>query len=53
MRIGGQVVIENPFLKRSFDELGEINVDIKRPPQLPGKLPPPQAPVRDPRERAA
>lgn len=54
MRNGGKVVIKDPFVKRSYDELGEINVDIKLPPQLPGKLPP-QAPppVANPRERAA
>jgi len=51
LRKGGQVILKRPFLKRSYDALGELNVEIAPPPQLPGKLPPAPPRVFNPRER--
>lgn len=52
IRKGAQVMLKNPFTKRSFDDLGDLNVEIILPPQLPGKLPPAPPQVFNPRERA-
>ena len=53
IRKGARVMIKNPFTKRSFDDLGDINVEIILPPTLPGKLPPVPPNVVNPRERSA
>jgi len=53
IREGAQVMLKNPFTKRAFDEMGDINIEIVRPPSLPGKLPPPPPRVFNPRERSA
>ncbi|NIP48072.1 MAG: hypothetical protein GWN21_18820 [Gammaproteobacteria bacterium] len=52
IRDGAAVVISNPFSRESFDNLGDMNVKIIRPPQMPLKppLPPPQ--FFNPRERS-
>ncbi len=52
IRDGAAVVISNPFSRESFDNLGDLNVKIIRPPQMPLKppLPPPQ--FFNPRERS-
>lgn len=52
IRKGARVMLKNPFTKRSFDDLGDLNVEIIVPPQLPGKLPPPPPQVFNPRERS-
>lgn len=36
----GGVVLERPFSRRSYDELGELNVKIQPPPTPPRKRPP-------------
>ncbi len=53
LRKGGQVVLKRPFVKQSFDDLGDLNVEIILPPQLPGKLPPAPPRVYTPRDRSA
>jgi hypothetical protein len=53
IRKGARVMIRNPFSKRSFDDLGDLNVEIILPPPLPGKLPPVPPRVVNPRERSA
>lgn len=53
IRENAQVKIRNPFSKRSFDDLGDLNVEIILPPKLPGKLPPMPPRIVNPRERAA
>ncbi len=45
------VKIVNPFGRRSFEDLGELNAQVVPPPALPQKKPPPPARVVDPRER--
>ena len=53
IRKGARVMIRNPFSKRSFDDLGDLNVEIILPPPLPGKLPPVPPRVVNPSERSA
>ena len=53
IRKGARVMIKNPFTKRSFDDLGDLNVEIILPPRLPGKLPPMPPRVVNPGERSA
>ena len=53
IRKGARVLLRNPFHKRSFDELGDLNVEIILPPKLPGKLPPVPPRVVNPREHSA
>ena len=53
IREGARVLLKNPFHKRSFDDLGDLNVEIILPPKLPGKLPPVPPRVVNPRERSA
>lgn len=45
------VTIKNPFSKRAFDDLGDLNVHIVPPPVPPLKKPPPPAQIFNPRER--
>jgi hypothetical protein len=45
------VTIKNPFLARSFDNLGDLNVKIVPPAAPPLKKPPPPAQIFNPRER--
>lgn len=44
------VTIKNPFSKNAFDNLGDLNVNIRPPPSLPFKKPPPPAQIFNPRE---
>jgi hypothetical protein len=53
IRKGAQVMLKNPFTKRAFDDLGDLNVEIIVPPRLPGKLPPVPPRVVNPAERSA
>jgi len=45
------VTIKNPFSKNSFDNLGDLNVNIQPPPSLPFKKRPPPAQIFNPREQ--
>ncbi len=45
------VKIANPFGRKAFDDLGELNAQIVPPPALPRKKPPTATPAADPRER--
>ena len=45
------VTIKNPFSKNAFDNLGDLNVDIRPPAALPFKPRPPPAQIFNPRER--
>ena len=45
----GRVMIDNPFAKRAWDDLGDLNVDIAPPSLPPQKLPPPPARIFNPR----
>lgn len=49
---GASVTISNPFSRESFDNLGNISVEIVRPPQMPLKPPSPPPQLFNPRERA-
>lgn len=51
IRDGAAVTISNPFSRKSFDDLGSMNVQIVRPPQLPLKPPSPPPQIFNPRER--
>lgn len=48
---GASVVISDPFSKKSYQELGDVNVRIIRPPQPPMKPPSPPPQFFNPRER--
>ena len=45
------VTIKNPFSAKSFDNLGDLNVNIVPPAAPPLKKPPPPAQIFNPRER--
>lgn len=45
----GRIEIRDPFAKRAEEELGDINLEIRRPPRLPQKPLPPPARIFDPR----
>lgn len=45
------VKIANPFGRKAFEDLGELNAHIVPPPALPQKKPPTPARATDPRER--
>lgn len=47
---GAAVTISNPFSRKSFDDLGSMNVQIIRPPQPPMKPPVPPPQFFNPRE---
>ena len=49
---GASVTISNPFSRRAFDDLGSMNVQIIRPPQLPMKPPSPPPQFFNPREHS-
>lgn len=42
--------ILNPFSKKSFDDLGNLNMEIVEPPSLPLKIPPDSIDTLDPRK---
>lgn len=48
-----EVKMDNPFSRPSFDDLGDVNIRIVRPPTLPLKLPPPPSELIDPRKNRA
>jgi hypothetical protein len=52
IRDGASVTISNPFSRKSFDDLGSMNMQIVRPPQSPMKPPSPPAQIFNPRERS-
>lgn len=47
---GAAVTIANPFSRKTFDDLGSMNVQIIRPPQPPMKPPAPPPQFFNPRE---
>ena len=51
IRDGASITISNPFSRKSFDDLGSMNMQIVRPPQLPMKPPSPPPQIFNPRER--
>jgi hypothetical protein len=52
IREGASVTIKNPFSRKSFDDLGDMNVRIIRPPRPPMKPPSPPPQFFNPRERS-
>ena len=52
IRDGAAITISNPFSRKSFDDLGSMNMRIVRPPQPPMKPPSPPPQIFNPRERA-
>jgi hypothetical protein len=52
IREGASVTIQNPFSRKSFDDLGDMNVRIIRPPRPPMKPPSPPPQFFNPRERS-
>lgn len=50
VRQNSTVVLRNPFLKRSLDEWGDLNVEIIPPPIPPSKNPQPPPQLFNPRE---
>jgi hypothetical protein len=52
IRDGASITISNPFSRKSFDDLGSMNMHIVRPPQLPMKPPSPPPQFFNPRERS-
>lgn len=50
---GTLVRITNPFSRKSFEDLGDMNMDIVEPPSLPLKLPPQPPESVNPREQEA
>lgn len=52
IRDGASVTITNPFARKSFENLGDMNMRIVRPPQLPMKPPSPPPQIFNPRERS-
>jgi hypothetical protein len=52
IREGASVTISNPFSRKSFDDLGNMNMQIIRPPQPPMKPPSPPPQIFNPRERS-
>ena len=51
IRDGASITISNPFARKAFDDLGSMNMQIVRPPQLPMKPPSPPPQIFNPRER--
>ena len=49
---GAAVVISDPFSRKSYQNLGDMNIRIIRPPQPPMKLPSPPPQFFNPRERS-
>lgn len=47
----GGVMLEKPFSRRAFDELGQLNVKIVPPPTLPQKPPPRPPRLFNPRSK--
>lgn len=52
IREGASVTIANPFARKSFDDLGSMNMRIIRPPQPPMKPPSPPPQIFNPREHS-
>lgn len=52
IREGASVTISNPFSRKSFEDLGSMNMRIIRPPQPPMKPPSPPPQFFNPRERS-
>ena len=50
IRRNSTVIIKKPFYRRSLEEWGDLNIEIKPPPLLPQKNPPLPAQVFNPRE---
>jgi len=50
LRSDKPVRILNPFSKKSFEDLGDMNMEIIEPPSLPMKLPPEDTDAFDPRK---
>jgi len=52
IREGASVTISDPFSRKSFEDLGSLNMRIIRPPQPPMKPPSPPPQFFNPRERS-
>jgi len=52
IRDGASVTISDPFSRKSFDDLGSMNMQIIRPPQPPLKPPSPPPQIFNPREHS-
>ncbi len=51
VRRNSTIVLKNPFIKRSFEEWGDLNVEIIPPPLPPQKRPPPAPRFFNPRDK--
>jgi len=49
---GASVIISDPFSRKSYEDLGDMNMRIVRPPQPPIKPPSPPPQFFNPRERS-
>jgi len=52
VRRNSTIILENPFYKRSFEDWGDLNVQIVPPPLPPMKHPPPPPQIFNPRGRS-
>jgi len=52
VRKNSTIILKNPFYRRSFEEWGDLNVEIIPPPLPPQKMPPMQPRVFNPREHS-
>ena len=52
VRRNSTIVLRNPFWRRSFDEWGDLNVEIIPPPLPPLKMPPPAPRFFNPRDKS-
>ena len=43
------IILKSPFIRRSFEEMGKLNVEIVPPPMPPMKRPPPPPRIFNPR----
>ncbi|HEX9583575.1 MAG TPA: hypothetical protein VGB36_03625 [Gammaproteobacteria bacterium] len=51
IQAGATVTIKNPFSRHAFENLGDLNVNIRPPPSQPFKPRPPPAQIFNPREQ--
>ena len=52
VRKNSTIVLKNPFYRKSFEEWGDLNVDIIPPPMPPLKRPPPPPRFFNPRDKS-
>ncbi len=51
IRRNSTIVIKRPFFRRSFEEMGDLNIEIIPPPLPPQKRAPPPPQIFNPREK--